>query len=182
MTEINIAQSTFERLQQHAKPFVDSPDSVVNRALDALEQKNKPHTSSPQKPGIRKIDPLILPNLKHTKVLTALVDGRSVVKPKWNPLVDRIAINAMKQLGDFNGLQKVCTANIVQGYKDDEGYRYLRQIDVSIQGQSANDACKTLVIAAQRLNIELQITFMWRNRADAAYPGEYAHLTVSKQS
>lgn len=37
MTDITIEHTTFERLQRHAQPLVDSSDAVINRALDALE-------------------------------------------------------------------------------------------------------------------------------------------------
>ena len=61
----------------------------------------------------------------------------------------------------------------------DEGYRYLAEIDASVQGLSANDACGALVIATQSLRVELQITFVWRPKKGAAYPGEKAQLIVS---
>ena len=37
MPEITVTESTFERLQHHAKPFVDTPDMVISRALDVLD-------------------------------------------------------------------------------------------------------------------------------------------------
>ena len=36
MPNIAIEQATFERLQHHAKPFVDTPDTIIMRALNAL--------------------------------------------------------------------------------------------------------------------------------------------------
>ena len=41
MAEIKIEDATYERLQQHAKAFVDTPDTVINRALDALENQGR---------------------------------------------------------------------------------------------------------------------------------------------
>ncbi len=38
MPDISLSQAAFERLQRHAKPFVDTPETVILRALDALEQ------------------------------------------------------------------------------------------------------------------------------------------------
>ena len=38
MPEITVTESTFERLQHHAKPFVDTPDMVISRALDVLDE------------------------------------------------------------------------------------------------------------------------------------------------
>lgn len=179
MPDITILQSTFERLQQHAKPLVDTTDTVVNRALDALEQREGYVVSRNGLPiPERSIDPGTLPDLKHTKVLSASLAGGQVVKPNWNVLVDRILVHSMEQCGDFGELRKLCPVNLVPGRKEDDGYRYLSEINISVQGLSANDACKALVIAAQSLGIELEITFMWRPKEDAACPGERAYLRL----
>jgi hypothetical protein len=34
---VRISEQTWERMQQYAKPLVDTPDSVINAALDALD-------------------------------------------------------------------------------------------------------------------------------------------------
>ena len=180
MPDIAIEQSTFKRLQRYARPLVDTTDMIVNRALDALEQREGSTTHRDDSSNTtRQIDPQTLPNMAHTKILYASLAGERIAKPNWNLLVDRIVVHAMKQLTDFDELQKLCPVNMVQGRKNDEGYRYLADIDASVQGLSANDACGALVIAAQSLRVELQITFVWRPKKGAAYPGEKAQLIVS---
>ena len=179
MPDIAIEQSTLERLQRHARPLVDTTDMVVNRALDALE--NREDFSSPgdaSSTAERNIDPMKLPNLTHTKVLDASLDGIRVAKPNWNSLLERVLVRAMKQLADFDELRKLCPVNIVQGCKEDEGYRHITEINVSAQGMSANDACGALVIAVLSLRLELEVVFLWRTREGAAYPGERARLNV----
>jgi hypothetical protein len=37
MPVIRITERTWERMQRHAQPLVDTPDDIVNRGLDALE-------------------------------------------------------------------------------------------------------------------------------------------------
>jgi len=180
MSEITIEQATFERLQRHAKPLVDTTDTVVNRALDALEKVEEPTvTIGGQNSGERQIDPRILPNLTYTKVLEASIDGKVIKKPNWNLLLDWMLIRAMKQLSDFNKLHKLCPVNMVKGRKEGEGYRYLADIDISVQGLDANTACRTLVGAAQGLGMALEISFMWRLKEKAAHPGERARLQVA---
>lgn len=179
MLNLEIKQSTFKRLQQHAKPLVDTTDSVVNRALDALDHNNRIATPAVDSSiDERQIDPKRLPDLTHTKVLDALLGGERIDKPNWNYLVDQILILAMKQFQNINELRKTCAVNMVQGRKKNEGFRYVSEIDVSVQGIPANEACRALVIAAQRLNLELEITFIWRSKEGAAYPGERARLCL----
>jgi hypothetical protein len=71
---------------------------------------------------------------------------------------------------------------MVKGRKDDEGYGYLPDIDVSVQGQDANAACRAIVVAAQGLGIGVDVGFMWRPKEGAAHPGERARLTVEAKT
>ena len=178
MPVITIEEATFERLQRNAKPLVDTTDMVVNRALDALEYGEDLVSSAGgrRSPVERQIDPKALPNLTHTKVLDASLNGERITKPNWNLLLERVLVYAMALLADFDELRSLCPANIVQGRKEDEGYRHLANINVSFQGMSANDACAALVIAAQNLRVEVEVVFVWRTRKGAAHPGEKARL------
>lgn len=179
MPDFAIEQSTFERLQRHARPLVDTTDIVINRALDALEVREE-QTDPKENPAVveRLIDPRALPNLTHTKILDATLAGDRVSRPNWNLLLERVLIRAMKQLANFDKLRQLCPANMVEGHKDDEGYRHLAEIDVSLQGTSANHACGALVAVAQSLRIGLEITVMWRPKKDAKFPGEKARLCI----
>ena len=184
MDNIAIDPVTFERLQRHAKPFVDTPDIIINRALDALERsEGHPGLSQNAKTVDQEIDPQALPDLTHTKILDASVAGQSIVKPNWNRLLEELLVRGMEQLGDFDMLRRMCPANMVKGCKVNEGYRYLSEVDISFQGMSANDACSALVTVARSLKIEIKIIFMWRpNKDGALYPGERAQLSLSGQS
>ena len=39
MPVVHLSTETYKRLQRHAKPFVDSPEDIVKRAIDALDEK-----------------------------------------------------------------------------------------------------------------------------------------------
>ena len=180
--EIQIAEPTFERLQSHAQPLIDTPDSVINRALDALERISTTPTS-PALPepatSERTVDSLALPDLKHTKVLDAAIDGAAIARPNWNGLLDRLIVLAMKRLNDFQQLQRICPVNMVEGRKEDEGYSFLAEAGISVQGQAANTACRSLVAIARSLHVSIEITFLWRAKEGAAHPGERARLVIS---
>ena len=175
MPQVKIKYSTFERLQKFARPLIDTLDTVIDRALDALEEQistvppDSPHPISPQS----------LPNVTHTKIFKALLEGTPISNPKWNLLVDELLIHAMKQLRDFDLLQKFCSVHIVHGYKNDNGFRYLNEINVSVQSTNAHKACEVLVEATKSLGYEFEVTFMWRDKEGATYPGESASLRVT---
>ncbi|MDE0305111.1 MAG: hypothetical protein OXI87_09535 [Albidovulum sp.] len=184
MTDIKIEQTTFERLQHHARALVDTPDMVINRALDALElQDGHPKMEEDDHAAVvrRLIDPRTLPDLKHTKILYASLEGQRVIKPNWNQLLGRMLVYGMKHLANLESLRQICPANMVQGYKDDEGYNHLAEVDISFQGMSANGACAALVAVAQNIGIGLDITFMWRPKNGALHPSEQARLNLRGQ-
>lgn len=183
MPEIMIDEATFERLQRHAKPFIDTPDMVVSRALDALENLQENYVQEQKNYAVseRAIDPNRLPNLTHTKVLDASVEREPIDRPNWNLLLGRILVQAMKQLRDLEKLKKLCSVHMVNGFKGTEGYRHLPEIDISFQGLPAREACTAIVMVAQSLGIELEIGFVWRQKKDAAFPGEKARLKVAAQ-
>lgn len=183
MPDVTLQASTFERLQRHAKPFVDTPDTVINRALDSLERlsnfhppKNGHDLPKEREDDERRIDPRILPNLTHTKVLAASVGGQSIPRAKWNLVRDEMLIRAMKRVGNIDKLRQICPANLVKGRKLDDGFDYLSEIDVSVQGQDANGVGRALVTAAQELGIPIDVQFMWRQKEGAEHPGEIGRL------
>jgi hypothetical protein len=180
MPEISVQPSTYVRLEKHAKAFVDTPETVILRALDALDAvAGEDAPANGRRPEQeRRIDPRALPNLTHTKVLDASIDGIALPKPNWNLLLDEVLRRAKKQVGSFEKLRQFCPVNIVKGRKEDEGYSYLSDIDVSVQGQDANGACRAIVTAARGLGVALEIGFMWRLKEAAVHPGERARIVV----
>jgi hypothetical protein len=183
LPEIRIQDSTFARLQRHARPFVDTPDSVINLALDALEAAGAPAGGGEgdgHGPQIeRRIDPRNLPSLTHTKVLSAMIDGKAIAKANWNLLLDEMLRRATKQLQSLHKVRDLVPVNMIQGRKEDEGYSYLTDINVSVQGQDANAACRAIVAAAHGLGIALDLVFMWRHKESAAHPGERARIVIA---
>lgn len=187
MPQITVAQITFERLQRHAKPLIVTPDSVVSRALNALEGHSS--SESDHRPADPKhefnseaIDPNQLPDLKHAKVLEASI-GDELVKPaNWNSLLRELLVRAMKRFGDFGHVQQLCSINMVQGIKDDEGYKYLAEIEISFQGVPANAAANAAVTLAPALGVKLHVAFQWRRKEQAHRPGQRARLQLPSSS
>ena len=181
MKTLRVDDLTHERLGNQAQPF-ETEDAVINRALDALDQQVDIPASanSSDKDPERKIDPQRLPDLRFTKVLAATIGGKDVKRPKWNLLLQRMVRLAHERAkGNFNELNRLCPTNMVPGEKANDGYHYLSDINVSVQGQAANSAGQTIVTTAKTLGIALSISFMWRNKEDAPHPGERARIQTT---
>ncbi len=177
---ITIDQATFERLEKYAKAFVDTPDTVINRALDALDRLAGAlvPTNGYSAVSERRINPWQLPDLTHAKVLDATVAGTAIARPNWNLLMKEMVRLAIKRVGTVHELLRLYPINVVGGRKQDEGYSYLPDINVSVQGQASNTACRAVVTIAQGLDIALDISLMWRPKESAAHPGERARLWI----
>ena len=178
MPQITISDSTFGRLQSLAKPFVDTEDAVISRALDRLESddtESVPNGGDKTK-NSHQIDPANLPDLTHTKVRYAVLDGKPIRKQaNWNGILDKLLCLAYKRLG-FDDLLKISLANITEGHKGNEGYHYLQEADISVQGTSASLACQAIVGIANEIGLSVDIGFEWRKKDGAAHPGERAKL------
>ena len=179
MPDISIEHATFERLKRLAEPLVDNADAVVCRALDALEENGRGRPVGQSLEIDREIQPSRLPNLTHTKILSARIGSEVIDRPNWNRLLNRIVVLAMHHAGNFERLAQTCPANMVQGQKRDDGYHFLREIGISVQGLSAHEACSALIDTARRIGINLEIVFRWREKEGAAHPGETGRLRMN---
>jgi hypothetical protein len=174
-----ISDATFQRLKAHAEPLVDDVDSVINRALDALEASGqKPETAS----GVsqRLVNPAAPPNLAHTTVRSIELCGR-ILPPNetyWNTLLISALREAAKKGLSAKDLKDVLIANAVLGRKEDDGYRYFKDLGLSIQGQDSNAAWRATYHLAHKLSLPIKVSFGWQNNPKAAFPGSSAVLVV----
>ena len=170
MTSIDIPQELFKRLERHARGF-DTPANVISRAIDALEHGNQADAAPPILGAkVPEFEALFPPNLTHTKVVAATFNQKPVKPANWNRLLDTALIFAAKHTGDFEKLRKIATVNIVKGEKHDEGYDYIPEAGLSVQGQDANAAWRGVVVLAQNLRVPVEVSFLWRNKEGASIP------------
>lgn len=183
MPTITISDATYAKLQRAAKPLVDTEDSVCSRVLDFYLQHSEDalgangvassnnNGSAGGSSAVLRLDPESR-QLAHTKLLVAILDGNTLHRPKWNSLMDELHIMARKRLGSFDAVRRVSQANLRQGRYEEDGYKFLPEADLSIQGVDANLACAHSFCLAKAMNISLEVRFEWRDKEGAAHPGE----------
>src|SRR6266542_4128399 len=180
--QIEIPEPLLKRLQKHATPFVDTPVNVIERWADFYEQHNqqkgfKPDskpTSAKNVPtkipnGVRQFDAKRPPSLLHTRVRG---EFGSTPFSNWNDLLRIAHIHAFKKAGGFEELRKMTRAQIRKGAYSDEGYRFVPEIGVSIQGVDAGHAWEYTLRLAIHLKVPVKAEIEWRNNDKAAHPGE----------
>ncbi|MBX3359302.1 MAG: hypothetical protein KF745_12850 [Phycisphaeraceae bacterium] len=179
MPTITLSDTTYAKLKAAAEPFVDTEDSVASRALDLLLERkgislNGKHFGNGHAGASDKVVRLSVGtrDLTHTRLLSATVGGTEFHRPDWNSLLRDMHIMARKQLGSFEAVRKSSGANLKQGRFESDGYRYLPEADLSIQGCDSNHSCERAFNLAKAMNLPLSVSFEWRNKDEASHPGQ----------
>jgi len=172
---IEIPDALFQRLQKHATPLVDTPVSVMERWADSYELHNTKPASTSVAPSISvaKLDVDRPPNLTHTRVSG---DFGGTLFREWNDLLRIAHIQAFNKAGSFEALQAATLARIRKGAHTVEGFRFIPDIGVSLQGVDANHAWEYALRLAKFLGVSVKAEVEWRNNPKAARPGERATL------
>ena len=178
---IPISDETFSKLQALAKPFVDTPESVIAALADSeLERRAISPNGDQRGPSgrerVAELDPDAPESLTHTRLLSATVDGQSLHRPKWNGLQDHLHVKARARMGSFQAVSQASAANVREGKYVDNGYRHLPDADLSVQGVDANLAWSHSLRLARALGVPIDVKFEWRMKEGAARPGETAVL------
>lgn len=127
----------------------------------------------------RVFDPFAPPNLTHTKVTSASFGGRQLTPVSWNGLLDEAVREAKRRLGSYGELRRICHMNTVEGRKTNEGYHYIQDAGVSVQGQDANDAWQCTAYIARQIGVPVDVHFSWRLKEGAVYPGSNGRLQIA---
>src|SRR6185436_14421881 len=91
---------------------------------------------------------------------------------EWNELMRIAHTEALKKAGSFEGLRRVTRARILEGEFAYNGYKFIPECDLSLQGVDANRAWEHSLRLAIYLNVPLRAEIEWRNNEKSAYPGE----------
>jgi len=186
MPPVDLSSKTITRLQKHAIPLVDTFDTVIAKLLEAYE------TGANHKAGpiihsghstIQVYDPAAPPNLAHTTVKLIKFCG-TLFKPAdtyWNTLMHAAIRKVAERHMSPEALKGHILANCVIGEKDEDGYKYLPEVGLSVQGQDANGAWKTTYHLASAFNLPLEITFRWQDNPKAVAPNVTGSFTVQAE-
>lgn len=179
MPSILISETTFDELKSLAEPFVDTPESLTARLIHeevvrrGIQAKGIGTNANvvPEDAPIR-LNPISHENLAHTRVLSAMVDGQEIYRPKWNGLMENVHILARKRLGSFDAVCRASSARLREGRYEEEGFKYLPEAELSIQGVDANLSWDHSLKLARAVGVSVQAIFVWRDKEGAALPGK----------
>jgi hypothetical protein len=183
--QIEISTNTLARLKKYAEPLEDTYDTIINKFGDAFEALRNgsggaaPPIPPPVEPSARACNASDPPDLTYTKILSAKLNGATVsTRVNWNGLLKRLIQTAKTHAKNEDDLHRLISVNFVLGRKEDEGYEYLPNADLSVQGQDTNAAWKGIVHLSQQLGVPVDVVFLWRHKPKAAFPGKTGRLVI----
>jgi hypothetical protein len=182
---VELSPQTFARLQAHAVPLVDNIESVINRLADYYETKGgAPIAASANGGGdlknARQFSPVTPPDLTHTKVLAIEFNGKPFEhgRVNWGGLLLATIREAKSKAKSPNDFKRLVVVAFVERQKEDEGYKFYSDLGISVQGQDANASWRAACHIAQQLGCQLSVTFAWREKEGAAFPGTTGQFSI----
>jgi hypothetical protein len=176
---ISISDETFAKMQTLATPLVDTPDTLIDRALGALAEKENP-TNRQSESSVRSFNPGAPPSLAHTTPNAMTLCGTRFAKAEtsWNHLMVATIREAARRGKSPQELHLMLTVNSVLGRKQDSGYKFLPDVGISVQGQDANGAWRQTYEIASMMNLGVEVEFSWQNKPKAAMPNVRGRFIV----
>lgn len=185
---LDIPKSSRKSSSKKPRPSSHSPKpssvrkgNTVKGLESSPTKTEKPIHGNKGRDLVRRIDPKNLPSLKHTEVAMAKINGRRIDDPNWNKLVKQMIVRALRKKISVEDIRGMCSANVVAGKRNVEGFRPIEGVDASYQNLSSNRACKTILILAKRLNAEVDIGIIWENKPEAKFPGQRRKLLFNRK-
>ena len=154
-------------------------DRIVREAMEQLGIERDDELESAQftaLDGAHVFD--ITPSLAFTKPLKASIDGKQLANPNWASILHTMI--ATIHAKGFNGekLVRELAVPAKSAIYEDDGYRFLADLGISVQGQSAQDAWKEVERLAKKWKIPVSVEFVWRQNPKAQHPGKAGILRV----
>lgn len=177
MPTFEISAELFSRLQAYATPLVDSVETTLAKVLDLADAAAK-GGAVPPPASLNRLQGV--PDLSHTTLTGASIDGRSLLPAQcnWNAFMMAVIEKSAPLVPVGRELSDLLVVNHVAGRKEDNGYKYLEGVGLSVQGQNSNNAWKAISHLARATGIKAEASFYWSNNPKAARPGETGHLVA----
>lgn len=193
MPVIRINDATFADLKSVATWLgTETPsqtvDCLVREKMDLLGlerddvQEEVAHRDSPNSPSAEgALEFRSAPGLSFTRMLEASVDGQPQAKANWSAVLLEVITSTKKKTGmDATALSHELQVPTKPYEYASEGYKFLPDLGVSIQGQSAQDAWKEIKRLADKHRVAVTVRFQWRENEKAQHPGRIGILRAGE--
>jgi hypothetical protein len=181
-----IGSRTYKRIARHVRPFIDTPETVINRALDAYAQSDHP-TSSRLRIAIDATEP---GSLSYAQLVNVRIDGAEIEVQSWSGLLAHMIglVGGHNQrtealVREITGLD-VCRVSRLRywGRPVMKHYRNVPGSSLYVRYTGATTAFKAICTLAQWLGVEVGMTVSWAINSKAAHPGQQGYAFIAADS
>jgi alpha-ketoglutarate-dependent taurine dioxygenase len=120
------------------------------------------------------------PSLRFTTVHQAVVNDVQLPRGEtyWNSMMI-LALRLAKTKGyDAASIVDILSVNSLVGRKEDDGYKYLHDLGLSVQGQDSNAAFRQFFEICSRIEASFTVFFSWQVNEKAAFPGQRGYFEL----
>ncbi|TIN95544.1 MAG: hypothetical protein E5Y06_12400 [Mesorhizobium sp.] len=182
MPVVRINDATFADLKSISAWWgTKTPAETIDRAIrETMEQLGLERDDEAEEAVVTNGDVMHFenpPGLSFTKPLKATVSGKNLQSPRWASLL-LTTIATVKNKTGFEGDKLVRELGVpakAEQYEVD-GFKFHKDLGISVQGQSATDVWKEVSRLADRHRIPVAVEFWWRQNPKAQYPGKTGSL------
>jgi hypothetical protein len=109
-----------------------------------------------------------------------VLDGKRFAPAEtyWNHLLLAM-VRAAKKGRTTAEVSNLVVCNHVTGKKEDNGYKYLSDVGLSVQGQDANGAWRAIAHLGLALKLPLEVQFSWQDNPKAANPSQSGRFLIT---
>lgn len=177
MPVVRVNDGTFSDLSvlktwYRTKTPAETIDRIVKEAMDQLGMERDEESEDATvvtSDGAMEFENA--PGLSFTKPLSAKVNDEAVRSPHWSSILTTMIAQVRAKGFDGDKLVKELAIPAKTERYEEEGYKFQKDLGISVQGQSAADAWKEVDRLAKKWKIPVIVEFSWRQNPKAQYPG-----------
>ena len=177
MPVVRVSDARFADLKSISEWWgTKTPAETIDRAIrEAMEQLGLERDDEAEEIGVTNGEVMhfeVAPGLSFTKPLKVTVNGKNIRNPRWSSLL-LATIAAVKTKTGWTGdtlAEELGVPAKAERYEDD-GFKFHKDLGISVQGQSATDVWRAVSRLAQRHRIPVTVEFWWRQNSKAQHPG-----------
>jgi hypothetical protein len=119
------------------------------------------------------------PTLKFTEITSVVMNGRELHGIKsWSPLLRQILIYAREKTPLDADFERLIGMRFKYGNFTENSFRYIPEINGSVQNQGAQRTWVIISNIAKKLNIKLFVSFKWFNDAGSNLRGSRGYMEM----
>jgi hypothetical protein len=163
--------ATFISEFQERRPSLPPPPPATLPQPSSLGSiRKEAGLKNPMSRGGHQLDPRNPGDLRFTKIIEGRIGFEEATG--WIDLVKARLRIALSKGISFSELARKLSVNMKAERYDQEGFIWHSDINLSIQGFDSKKAADNLYRLARLMNEELYIRLYWRDKEEAAHPGE----------